>query len=191
MNGSFVPDFIIREWCKSKSFIAPFSERNSEGVLSYGIGPYGYDLRLGTEVYLIHNKSYSSTIDPKNFDKEKCLILLDKNEDKSVTIPQQSSVLVTTIEKIKMPEDCLGLVIIKSSYARCGIILEAGVIEPGWEGIPTFSLHNPNQKSVKIYPEEGFAQLLTFKNELICEKDYKKLKGKYQNTTVVTGPRVM
>lgn len=189
MSG-FVPDFVIREWCRDREFINPFSERVSEGVLSYGIGPYGYDLRLAEDIFLIRDYLYMEIIDPKNFDKEKWLLQLKIHPENYVLIPERSTVLVKTVEQIKMPEDCLGIVIIKSSYARCGLILESGVIEPGWVGKPTFALHNHNNKPVKVYPGEGFAQLLTFKNELLCEKDYDKLKGNYQNTTEVTGPQV-
>ena len=175
----------IRKMSKENGMISPFEEKQVRGEsISYGLSSYGYDARVSDEFKIFTNVN-SEIVDPKNFKPSN---FVTKNISECI-IPPNSFVLARTIEKFKIPEDVLVICLGKSTYARCGIIVNVTPLEPGWEGYVTLEFSNTTPLPAKIYANEGVAQMLFFESDDICEISYKDRGGKYQKQTGVTLPK--
>ena len=166
--------------------IEPFHENQVKtGVISYGVSSYGYDIRVSDEFKIFTNIN-SAIVDPKNFCESS---FVDVVSDVCI-IPPNSFVLARSIEYFRIPRDVLVICVGKSTYARCGIIVNVTPLEPEWEGHITLEFSNTTPLPAKIYAEEGAAQLVFLQAHETCEVSYKDRKGKYQGQTGVTPPRV-
>lgn len=175
----------IREQAKA-GMIEPFVESlASEGVISYGVSSYGYDARVADDFKVFTNVD-SAIVDPKNF-SPKCLV--DKKGEYCI-IPPNSFALARTVEYFRIPSDVLVICLGKSTYARCGIIVNVTPLEPGWEGHVTLEFSNTTPLPAKIYANEGACQFLFFKGDEPCSVTYADRKGKYQKQTGVTLPKI-
>jgi dCTP deaminase len=169
--------------------ITPFvweqvKEVNGEGVISYGLSSYGYDIRC-TNHFKVFTNLNSGIVDPKNFSNTN---FNDMHGDYCI-IPPNSFALTSSFEYIKVPRDCLIICLGKSTYARCGIIVNITPLEPEWEGYITMEISNTTPLPVKIYANEGIAQLIFLKANNKCEISYKDKKGKYQGQVGITLPK--
>ena len=180
------PDSWIREKSINEEMITPFCEGLvGEGVVSYGLSSYGYDIRVSNEFKVFTNVN-STVIDPKNFDHDS---VVDYVGDICI-VPPNSFALARTVEYFKMPSDTLAVCLGKSTYARCGIIVNVTPFEPGFEGHITIEISNTTPLPAKIYANEGIAQVLFFQGDGQCETTYKDRKGKYQKQKGITLPRI-
>jgi dCTP deaminase len=171
---------------REHGMIEPFAERcEGNGVISYGLSSYGYDVRVGAE-FKVFTNVYSSLVDPKAFRED---AFVDVKADVCV-VPPNSFALARTIEYFRIPEDVLTICVGKSTYARCGIIVNVTPFEPGWEGTVTLEISNTTPLPAKIYAEEGIAQVLFFRGAEPCETSYAARTGKYQQQTGITLPKV-
>ena len=161
--------------------IASFEEKR---IVSYGTSSYGYDVRCSTEFKIFTNIN-AAVIDPKAFDDSS---FIEFQGDVCI-IPPNSFVLARTIEYFRIPRNVLTICVGKSTYARCGIIVNVTPFEPEWEGYVTLEFSNTTPLPAKIYANEGVAQVIFFESEEACEISYKDRKGKYQGQTGVTLPR--
>jgi dCTP deaminase len=170
-----------------KEIITPFCESQVREGISYGLSSYGYDVRCAPEFKVFTNIN-STVIDPKNFDEKN---FVEVNEDVCI-IPPNSFALTRTVEYFKIPRDILVICLGKSTYARCGIIVNVTPLEPEWDGYVTMELSNTTPLPAKIYANEGIAQMLFFQADSfdICATSYKDKKGKYQGQTGVTLPKL-
>jgi len=162
-----------------------------KGVISYGVSSFGYDIRVGHKFQIFTpNPFKTNAVDPKNFDNA-LLRKVDTDEatDGAICIPPNSYALGMSMEYFHMPVDVMGLVVGKSTYARCGIIVNVTPLEPGWEGFVTIEISNSTPLPAKIYAEEGIAQVLFFKGKTPMT-NYADKKGKYQGQTDITPPKV-
>jgi dCTP deaminase len=176
----------IREQSLTSDMISPFLEKqNKNGVVSYGLSSYGYDARVANEFKIFTNIE-NAIVDPKNFSNTS---FVEKVTDVCV-IPPNSFVLARTVEYFKIPRDVLVVCLGKSTYARCGIIVNVTPLEPEWEGHVTLEFSNTTPLPAKIYANEGACQFLFFKGNEPCEISYKDRSGKYMNQTGVTLPRI-
>ena len=153
-------------------------------IVSYGTSSYGYDIRCSTEFKIFTNIN-AAVVDPKAFDDSSFI----EFEGDACIIPPNSFVLARTIEYFRIPRNVLTICVGKSTYARCGIIVNVTPFEPEWEGYVTLEFSNTTPLPAKIYANEGVAQVLFFESEEECEISYKDRKGKYQGQTGVTLPR--
>jgi dCTP deaminase len=170
------PDHWIRYMVNENKMIEPFVETQvSKGVISYGVSSYGYDIRVANEFKLLANKNTAIT-DPKNFDPKG---LVDVIGDVCI-IPPNSFALARTVEYFRIPRKVLTICLGKSTYARCGIIINVTPLEPEWEGFVTLSIINTTFLPAKIYANEGIAQVLFFEADEECDISYEDKKGKYQ-----------
>ena len=171
--------------------IDPFSEKQvrkgEEGnkVLSFGVSSYGYDTRCATEFKVFTNLN-ATLVDPKAIDIRS---MVDHDGDHCI-IPPNSFVLARTVEYFRIPRDVMTVCVGKSTYARCGIIVNVTPLEPEWEGHVTLELSNTSPLPAKIYANEGIAQVLFFRSETACEESYKDRDGKYQNQLDLTLPKL-
>lgn len=165
----------------------PSQVKEKKGVpcISSGVSSYGYDVRAGRKFKVFTNID-SAIIDPKNFDSKS---FIDKEGDHCI-IPPNSFVLAHSLEYFRIPRDVLVICLGKSTYARCGIIVNVTPLEPEWEGHITLEFSNTTPLPAKIYAEEGAAQLVFLGADEVCETSYKDRKGKYQGQTGVTPPKV-
>jgi len=176
----------IREMATSKGMIEPFVERQArEGVISYGLSSYGYDARVGREFKIFTNVD-SAVVDPKAFSPQS---FVDRETDVCI-VPPNSFALASTIEYFRVPRDVLVVCLGKSTYARCGIIVNVTPLEPEWEGHVTIEISNTTPLPARIYAGEGICQFLFFKGEQPCETSYADRKGKYMRQRGVTLPRL-
>lgn len=183
---SLLPDTWIREQAR-KGMITPFSETQvSKGMISYGISSYGYDARAAAEFKVFTNVD-SAVIDPKNFSEAS---FVDRQTDVCI-LPPNSFALARTVEYFKIPRDVLVICLGKSTYARCGIIVNVTPLEPEWEGHVTLEFSNTTPLPAKIYANEGVCQFLFFKGEGPCEISYKDRAGKYMGQKGVTLPKIL
>ena len=183
---SIKSDRWIIEQCKKHKMISPFVQKQvRKGVVSYGVSSYGYDIRVADEFAIFSNVN-TTVIDPKNFDSSS----LVKVKAKSILVPPNSFALARTVEYFKIPRNVLTLCLGKSTYARCGIIVNVTPFEPEWEGHVTIEISNTTPLPAKIYANEGIAQVLFFQGDGPCAKSYKDKKGKYQAQRGVTLPRI-
>ena len=175
----------ITRMAREHGMIEPFEDRQvREGVISYGVSSYGYDMRVAREFKIFTNVN-SSIVDPKAFDPKSFV----EFEGDSCIVPPNSFALARTIEYFRVPRNVLILCLGKSTYARCGIIVNVTPLEPEWEGYVTLEFSNTTPLPAKIYANEGVAQMLFFESDEVCETSYKDRGGKYQGQTGVTLPR--
>jgi dCTP deaminase len=175
----------IREMAQ-KGMIEPFNKKQvRKGVISYGVSSYGYDMRIGDEFKIFTNIN-NTVVDPKNFDPKG---FVDYKGDVCI-IPPNSFVLASSLEYFRIPRDMLVICLGKSTYARCGIVVNVTPLEPEWEGHVTIEISNTTPLPAKIYANEGIAQLLFLQAAEICEVSYKDKAGKYQAQKGITLPRM-
>jgi dCTP deaminase len=175
----------IREQALEHNMISPFVEaKKTPNVISYGLSSFGYDARASEE-YLLFTNVHSTFVDPKNFD-EKAFVRL---QSETCIIPPNSFALTRTMEYFRIPEDVMVVCLGKSTYARCGIIVNVTPLEPGWEGHVTIEISNTTPLPAKIYSGEGVCQFLFFKGER-PEVTYADRSGKYMKQEGVTLPRM-
>ena len=166
--------------------IEPFvDDQVRSGVISYGVSSYGYDIRVADE-FKVFTNVYNTVVDPKNFDPKS---FVDIKADVCI-IPPNSFALARTIEYFRIPRDILTICLGKSTYARCGIIVNVTPFEPEWEGHVTIEISNTTPLPAKIYSNEGIAQVLFFQSDESCEVSYADKKGKYQKQQGLTLPRL-
>ncbi len=171
---------------QQNGMIEPFCERSDgNGVISFGLSSYGYDVRVSNE-FKVFTNVYNSIVDPKAFRDD---AFVDVKGDVCV-VPPNSFALARTIEYFRIPEDVLTICVGKSTYARCGIIVNVTPFEPGWQGTVTLEISNTTPLPAKIYAGEGIAQVLFFRGEERCETSYADRAGQYQSQTGITLPRV-
>ena len=183
---SIKSDRWIREQALEHGMIAPFSEKQvKDGVISYGLSSYGYDLRVSDEFKIFTNVN-SAIIDPKAFDERSFVTV----EAASVIVPPNSFALARSIEYFKIPRDVLTICVGKSTYARCGIIVNVTPFEPEWEGYVTLEISNTTPLPARIYANEGLCQILFFQSDEVCEVSYADRKGKYQNQQGIVLPKL-
>jgi dCTP deaminase len=183
---SIKPDKWIRRMVKEKNMIEPFVDGQvREGVISYGLSSYGYDIRVTNE-FKIFTNVHSAVVDPKNFNPKS---FIDFTGDVCV-IPPNSFVLAQTVEYFRIPRDTLTVCLGKSTYARCGLIVNVTPFEPEWEGHVTLEISNTTPLPARIYANEGIAQVLFFQSDEICETSYADRKGKYQGQQSIVLPRI-
>ena len=183
---SVLSDKSIRKLALEEGMISPFEDKQvRDGKISYGLSSFGYDARVSEEFKIFTNVN-SEIIDPKNF---KATNFVTKNVPICV-IPPNSFVLARTIERFKIPKDILVICLGKSTYARCGIIVNVTPLEPGWEGYVTLEFSNTTPLPAKIYANEGVAQFIFLKGNEIPEVSYADRNGKYMGQTGVTLPKV-
>ena len=176
----------IRKMAKDHLMISPFVEKQVRGdKISYGVSSYGYDARVSNEFKIFTNVN-SEIVDPKNF---KPTNFVTKKTSECV-IPPNSFVLASTVEYFKVPNDVLVICLGKSTYARCGIIVNVTPLEPGWEGHVTLEFSNTTPLPAKIYANEGAAQFVFLKGSEVPEITYADRNGKYMGQTGVTLPKV-
>lgn len=181
-----LPDHWIRAQSK-KGMIEPYEEKQiAEGQISYGVSSYGYDARVAPEFKVFTNVD-SAIIDPKNFQESS---FVDRNTDVCI-LPPNSFALGRTVEYFRIPRDVLVICLGKSTYARCGIIVNVTPLEPEWEGHVTLEFSNTTPLPAKIYANEGVCQFLFFKGDSKCETSYKDRAGKYMGQTGVTLPKIL
>ncbi|MBT4880309.1 MAG: dCTP deaminase [Alphaproteobacteria bacterium] len=177
----------IRETALKTKMIDPFVDRQSaKDIISYGLSSYGYDARVSNEFKIFTNVN-SDTIDPKNFSHSG---FVDKVGDECI-IPPNSFVLARTVEYFRVPRDVLVICLGKSTYARCGIIVNVTPLEPEWEGHVTLEFSNTTPLPAKIYANEGACQFLFLKGDEACLTSYKDRAGKYMGQTGVTLPKLI
>jgi dCTP deaminase len=180
------PDHWIRRMAREHGMIEPFVDKQvRDGVISYGLSSYGYDLRVANE-YKIFTNVYSAVVDPKNFDSQS---FVDFVGDVCI-IPPNSFVLARSVEYFRIPRSVLTICLGKSTYARTGLIVNVTPFEPTWEGHVTLEISNTTPLPAKVYSNEGLAQVLFFEADEECEVSYADRKGKYQGQTGVTPPRL-
>ena len=176
----------IKRMAAEHRMIEPFLETQvRNGVVSYGLSSYGYDIRVADEFKVFTNIN-NTIIDPKDFDPRSFIDL----KDSVCIVPPNSFALARTVEYFKIPRDVLTVCLGKSTYARCGIIVNVTPFEPEWEGTATLEISNTTPLPAKIYANEGIAQVLFFQSDELCETSYADRQGKYQAQRVVTLPKI-
>ena len=176
----------IRQMALEHGMIEPFEDRQVRvGVVSYGLSSYGYDIRVADEFKIFTNIN-NTVIDPKQFDPRS---FVDVKTDVCI-VPPNSFALARTIEYFRIPRDVLTVCLGKSTYARCGIIVNVTPFEPEWEGTATLEISNTTPLPAKIYANEGVAQVIFFEADEVCETSYKDRGGKYQGQQGVTLPKM-
>lgn len=176
----------ITKMSRETGMIEPFEDRQiREGVISYGVSSYGYDMRVATE-YRIFTNVLNSLIDPKNFDPKSFV----EFEGDVCIVPANSFALARSVEYFRIPRDIVTICVGKSTYARCGIIINVTPFEPEWEGFVTLEISNSTPLPAKIYSNEGIAQVLFFQGNEPPAVSYRDKKGKYQGQKGVTLPKL-
>jgi len=177
----------IRRMCLEQGMIEPFEDRLSgDGKISYGLSSYGYDIRV-TDEFKIFTNAWGAVVDPKNFDQRS---FVDFKGDFCM-VPPNSFALARSVEYFRIPRKILGICIGKSTYARCGIVVNITPLESEWEGHLTIEISNTTPLPAKIYANEGIAQLIFLESDEVCETSYKDRKGKYQAQKGITLPRIL
>jgi dCTP deaminase len=183
---SIKPDHWIEKMALEHGMIEPFeSSQVKEGVISYGVSSYGYDIRVADDFKIFHNAN-STVVDPKHFDDKSFL----EFKGPICTVPPNSFALARTIEYFRIPRDILTLCVGKSTYARCGIIVNVTPFEPEWEGFVTLEISNTTPLPARIYANEGIAQVIFLEADEVCETSYADRKGKYQAQQEIVLPRI-
>ncbi len=180
------PDHWIRTMAQEHRMIEPFVDHQKrDGVISYGLSSYGYDIRVADE-FKIFTNVFSAIVDPKSFNTQS---MVDFKGEVCI-IPPNSFALARTVEYFRIPRNVLTVCVGKSTYARCGIIVNVTPFEPEWEGFVTLEISNTTPLPAKIYSNEGIAQVLFFEGDEPCEISYADKKGKYQNQQGILLPRL-
>lgn len=183
---ALLPDYRIREYAINEKMIDPFLDGQiREGVISYGLSSYGYDIRVADEFKIFTNVN-SAVVDPKEFNP---LSMVDFKGEICV-IPPNSFALAKTVEYFRIPRKILTICVGKSTYARCGIIVNVTPFEPEWEGFVTLEISNTTPLPARIYANEGVAQVLFFESDNPCQVSYADRKGKYQKQNDIMLPRL-
>jgi len=185
---SLQSDKWIRKMALEHKMIEPFADsqvRNEAGkkIVSYGLSSYGYDLRVANE-FKVFTNVYNSIVDPKDFRDDAFVHI----HAQTCIIPPNSFALARSVEYFRIPRNVLTLCIGKSTYARCGIIVNVTPFEPEWEGFVTLEISNTTPLPAKVYAGEGLAQVLFFVSSDVCETSYADRKGKYMGQTQITVP---
>ena len=184
---SIKSDKWIKKMSKSCAMISPFLDKQvKDGSISFGLSSYGYDIRVSNE-YKIFTNVNNSVVDPKNFDEKS---FVDFKGDVCI-VPPNSFALARSIEYFKIPRKVLTICVGKSTYARCGIIVNVTPFEPEWEGYVTLEISNTTPLPAKIYSNEGLCQVLFFESDEDCEISYKDKSGKYHKQTGITLPKII
>jgi dCTP deaminase len=184
--SSIKADRWIKQMALEHRMIEPFEDRQVRtGVISYGLSSYGYDIRVADEFKVFTNIN-STVVDPKNFDARS---FVDVRADVCI-IPPNSFALAKTVEYFRIPRDVLTVCVGKSTYARCGLIVNVTPFEPEWEGFVTLEISNTTPLPAKVYANEGIAQVLFFQSDEACEVSYADKKGKYQKQQGLTLPKL-
>ena len=184
--ASIKADTWIRKMALEHGMIEPFEDRQvRHGVISYGLSSYGYDIRVADEFKIFTNIN-STVVDPKHFDARS---FVDLKADVCI-IPPNSFALARTVEYFRIPRDVLTVCVGKSTYARCGLIVNVTPFEPEWEGFVTLEISNTTPLPAKVYANEGISQVLFFQSDEVCEVSYADKKGKYQKQQGLTLPRL-
>lgn len=177
----------IIERVERENMIEPFVDHQvSDGVISYGLSSYGYDFRVADEFKIFSNVNYTA-VDPKNFDQAG---FVDVVSDEYCVIPPNSFVLARSVEYFRIPRDILTVTLGKSTYARCGLILNVTPFEPGWEGQATLEISNTTPLPARIYANEGIGQVVFLRASQECAISYADRKGKYQRQRGIVLPRI-
>ncbi len=183
---SIKADKWIKRMALEHGMIEPFEDRQvRKGVISYGLSSYGYDIRVADEFKVFTNIN-NTVVDPKNFDDRS---FVDMKTDVCI-IPPNSFALAKTVEYFRIPRDVLTVCVGKSTYARCGLIVNVTPFEPEWEGFVTLEISNTTPLPAKVYANEGISQVLFFQSDESCEVSYADKKGKYQKQQGLTLPRL-
>jgi len=183
---SIKSDRWIKRMAREHQIIVPFEDRQvREGVISYGLSSYGYDIRVANEFKIFTNVN-STIVDPKNFDEQS---FVDFKGEVCI-VPPNSFALARTVEYFRIPRNVLTICLGKSTYARCGIIVNVTPFEPEWEGFATLEISNTTPLPAKIYANEGIAQVVFFESDEMCEVSYADKKGKYQAQRDITLPKI-
>ena len=183
---SIKSDRWITEMAREHGMIDPFEAGQvRNGVISYGVSSYGYDIRIADEFRIFTNVN-STIVDPKNFDESSLVTV----EGDYCVIPPNSFALARTVEYFRIPRSVLTICVGKSTYARCGIIVNVTPFEPEWEGYVTLEVSNTTPLPAKIYANEGIAQVLFFESDEVCQVSYADKKGKYQGQKGLTLPKL-
>ncbi len=187
---SIKSDKWIKEMCESYNMIQPYESEQikstkNQKAISFGVSSYGYDVRCADEFKVFTNIN-SSIVDPKSFDENNFVEI----KSDICLIPPNSFALARTIEYFKIPRDVLTICLGKSTYARCGIIVNVTPLEPEWEGHVTLEFSNTTPLPAKVYANEGVAQFIFLQSDVVCETSYKDRKGKYFGQKGVTLPKV-
>ena len=176
----------IRRMAREHGMIEPFEDQQvREGVISYGVSSYGYDMRVADDFRIFHNALFC-VVDPKAFDDRS---FLEFRGDVCI-IPPNSFVLARSVEYFRIPRSVLTICVGKSTYARCGLIVNVTPFEPEWEGHVTLEISNTTPLPAKVYANEGISQVLFFESDEVCEVSYADKKGKYQGQRGVTTARL-
>ncbi len=179
-------DSWIKKMATEEGMIHPFVDGQvSKGVISYGVSSYGYDIRVGRD-FKVFTNTFGAVVDPKNFDPK---AFVDIVTDDFITVPPNSFALARTVEYFKIPRNVITLCVGKSTYARCGIIVNVTPFEPEWEGFVTLEISNTTPLPAKIYANEGIAQVLFFESDQVCAVSYADKKGQYQKQGEITLPK--
>jgi len=183
---SIKADRWIKKMALEQKMISPFEEKQvRQGVISFGLSSYGYDVRIANE-FKIFTNVFGAVVDPKGFDPKSFVDF----KDEVCIIPPNSFALGRTVEYFRIPRNVMTICVGKSTYARCGIITNVTPLEPGWEGHVTLEISNTTPLPAKIYANEGIAQILFFESDEECMISYADKKGKYQSQQGVTLPKV-
>jgi len=183
---SIKSDSWIRRQARENGMIEPFEEKQvRDGVISFGLSSYGYDMRVSDEFRIFHN-ALAPVVDPKAFDERS---FIEVQADDCI-IPPNSFALARSVEYFRIPRNVLTITVGKSTYARCGIITNVTPFEPEWEGHVTLEISNTTPLPARVYANEGIAQVLFFESDEVCETSYKDKKGKYQGQRGVTLPKL-
>lgn len=188
---SIKSDAWIRQMALTQGMIEPFVDNQvraidtQEKVVSYGLSSYGYDIRVSNE-FKVFTNVHNAMVDPKNF-QENSFVQITSN---ICIVPPNSFALARSIEYFRIPRDVLTICLGKSTYARCGIIVNVTPFEPEWEGYVTLEISNTTPLPAKIYANEGIAQVIFFQSEDPCEISYADRKGKYMKQVGITLPRI-
>ena len=183
---SVMPDTWIIKMAQEHRMIEPFAESQvRRDVISYGVSSYGYDIRIADE-FKIYTGLGDNIIDPKKFDQT----TFEDFKGNICIIPPRSLILAKSVEYFRIPRNVLTICVGKSTYARCGIIVNVTPFEPEWEGFATLAISNITGSPTKIYANEGVAQVVFFKAEKECHISYKDKKGKYQGQSGITISRI-
>ena len=177
----------IRKTCLEEKMIDPFVDRqDGTGRISFGLSSYGYDIRVADE-YMIFTNVYGALVDPKAFAANSFV----DHKGPECIVPPNSFALARSVERFKIPRKVLAICLGKSTYARCGIIVNVTPLEPTWEGFLTIEISNTTPLPAKIYSNEGIAQLLFLESDEVCEVSYSDRPGKYQDQVGVVLPRIL
>jgi len=180
------PDHWIRKMANAHKMIEPFTDSQvRNGVISYGVSSYGYDVRVADE-FKIFTNVFGAIVDPKNFDPKSMVDFVGE----VCVIPPNSFALARTVEYFRIPRNVLTICLGKSTYARCGIIVNVTPFEPEWEGFVTLEISNTTPLPARIYANEGLAQVLFFEADEECETSYADKKGKYQKQQSIVLPKL-